>query len=119
MPERQPEWKVKSNDFIFSLDEMQLEAAGIVQKSPTEFNCIKDNRSVNVVIVDDNSAAKKIKVEVEGTVFDIEIKDSLDQMLDEMGFSKASSKQIKEIKAPMPGMVLEITCNRRAGSEGR
>ncbi|MES2849047.1 MAG: biotin/lipoyl-containing protein [Bacteroidota bacterium] len=109
MPENQPTWKVKSNDFIFSLDETQLEAAGIVQKSSGEFNCIKDNRSVNVVIVDDNSAAKKIKVEVEGTVFEIEIKDSLDQMLDEMGFSKASTKQVKQIKAPMPGMVLEIT----------
>jgi biotin carboxyl carrier protein len=35
-------------------------------------------------------------------------------MLDEMGFSKAASKQIKEIKAPMPGLVLEV-----AVSEGQ
>jgi biotin carboxyl carrier protein len=109
MPERQQPWKIKSNDFIFSIDEPALTEAGIVQTSPTEFNCIKDNRSVNVFIIDDNSSEKKLKVEVEGEIFDIEIKDTLDQMLDEMGFSKALSKQIKEIKAPMPGMVLEIT----------
>src|SRR4029079_3408078 len=40
--------------------------------------------------------------------FDIEIKDSLDQVLDQMGFGKSSIKQVKEIKAPMPELVLEI-----------
>ena len=108
MPERQQTWKIKSNDFIFSIDEAQLAEIAIVQKSPAEFNCIKDNRSVNAVILEEDSAAKKIKVEIEGEVFEIEIKNELDQMLDEMGFSKAASKQIKEVKAPMPGMVLEI-----------
>ena len=29
-------------------------------------------------------------------------------MLDVMGFGIATAKQIKEVKAPMPGMVLEI-----------
>ena len=29
-------------------------------------------------------------------------------MLDKMGFNTTSSRHIKEIKAPMPGMVLEI-----------
>jgi biotin carboxyl carrier protein len=47
-------------------------------------------------------------VEVDGETYEVEIKDELDQMLDVMGFGIASTKQIKEIKAPMPGMVLEI-----------
>jgi biotin carboxyl carrier protein len=115
MPEHQKTWKIKSNDFIFSINEAQLAEAAIVQKSLAEFNCIKDNRSVNAVILEEDSAAKKIKVEIEGEVFEIEIKNELDQMLDEMGFSKAASKQIKEVKAPMPGMVLEI--NVKEGQE--
>ena len=36
------------------------------------------------------------------------IKDELDQRLDRMGFSSTSTKHIKEIKAPMPGLVLEV-----------
>jgi len=30
-------------------------------------------------------------------------------MLESMGFGKSTGKQIKEIKAPMPGLVLEIS----------
>lgn len=109
MPEQQPAWKVKSNDVVFSIDEMQLYEVDIEQKSHSIFSCIKNGRSVSATIIDNSIDPKKIKVEVDGEVFTIEIKDQLDQMLDEMGFSKTSSRQIKEIKAPMPGMVLDIT----------
>ena len=109
MPERQQTWKVKYNDIVFSLDEVQLGAAGIVQISPYGFNCLKDNRSRNAVVIDNDTTSKKITVEIEGEKFEIEIKDALDCMLEEMGFSKTSSRQIKEVKAPMPGMVLEIS----------
>ena len=47
-------------------------------------------------------------IEVDGENFAIEIKDELDQVLEKMGFGLATNKQIKEIKAPMPGLVLEI-----------
>ena len=36
------------------------------------------------------------------------IKNALDQKLEQMGFGTAASKQIKQIKAPMPGLVLNI-----------
>lgn len=101
-------YKTKVNEFEFSFTAKQIAGADLVKKSPTEFNYIKDNCSVNAVIVEEDIAGKKIKVEIEGEVFEVEIKNELDLMLDEMGFSKASSKQIKEVKAPMPGMVLEI-----------
>ena len=46
---------------------------------------------------------------MQGDIFNLEIKDPLDQMLDKMGFGVNAEKQIKEIKAPMPGLVLEIS----------
>lgn len=106
MPERQPTWKVKCNEFVFVIDEAQPGNESVVQTSPTGFSCIINNRSVNALILGADN--KKIKVEVEGEVFDVEIKNDLDQMLDAMGFSTASAKMIKEIKAPMPGLVLEV-----------
>jgi biotin carboxyl carrier protein len=46
---------------------------------------------------------------MEGETYDIEVKDELAQMLDSLGFSTTSTKHIKEIKAPMPGLVLQIS----------
>jgi acetyl/propionyl-CoA carboxylase alpha subunit len=108
MPENIKSIAVKVNDFNFHFKPEDLDGLNIVKNSPAEYNLIKDNRSVNARLLDSDHTGKKLKVEVDGQVFEVEIKDDLDQMLDKMGFSSASVKQIKEIKAPMPGLVLEI-----------
>jgi len=101
-------YKVKANEFLFSFTKMEIESVDLVQLSPTEFNLIKDHRCVNAKLVEANVAAKKLTIEIEGEIIDIEIKDELDQVLEKMGFNSVANKQIKEIKAPMPGLVLEI-----------
>ena len=108
MPKSLPVYKVKVNEFEFAFTKDQIDAVDLVKKSPTEFNLIKDHRSVNARLIVADNDARKLTIEVDGENFDIEIKDELDQMLDKMGFSAVANKQIKEIKAPMPGLVLEI-----------
>jgi len=101
-------YKVKANEFVFSFDAKEVAAVDLIKKSPTEFNIISNYRSVNAKILESDYVDKKLSVEVDGETYEVEIKDTLDQMLDVMGFGMATTKQIKDIKAPMPGMVLEI-----------
>ncbi|MBK8090039.1 MAG: biotin/lipoyl-binding protein [Chitinophagaceae bacterium] len=108
MPNSLPVYKVKVNEFEFAFTREQIDAVDLVKKSSTEFNLIKDHRSVNAKLIEADNDAKKMTIEVDGENFDIEIKDELDQVLDKMGFGAVANKQIKEIKAPMPGLVLEI-----------
>ncbi len=108
MTDNNKSYKVKANEFVFSIDKNQTAAADIIQKSPTEFNIINNHRSVNATLVDSDVTGKKLTIEVDGESYEVEIKDELDQMLDVMGFGVATTKLIKEVKAPMPGMVLEI-----------
>jgi acetyl/propionyl-CoA carboxylase alpha subunit len=100
---------VKVNEFVFSFSADDINAVDLIQKSPSEFNLIKNHRSVNAKLLETDIAGKKLKVEVDGESYEVSIKDELDQMLDKMGFGIASTKLIKEIKAPMPGLVLEVT----------
>jgi len=109
MSESHQAFKVKANEFVFSFDQPAIAAADFVKKSPTEFNLIYNHRSVNARLLEEDATGKKLKLEVDGESFEIEVKDELDQMLEIMGFGTASNKHIKEIKAPMPGMVLEVT----------
>ncbi len=108
MPDNQNAFLVKANEFAFELDEAAIAAVDIVKKTPTEFNLIKNHRSVNARVLEADVTGKHVLVEVEGETFDVEVRDALDQMLDNMGFSKVSTRHIKEIKAPMPGMVLSV-----------
>ncbi len=108
MKDNNTNYKVKVNEFEFSFSKEQIDAVDLVQRSPVAFNLLIDHRSVNVKLVEADRTAKKLTIEVDGENFDIEIKEALDQMLEKMGFGLAANKQIKEIKAPMPGLVLEI-----------
>jgi biotin carboxyl carrier protein len=107
-------YKVKVNEFEFCFTHEQIENLDILQKSEREFHLLKDHKSVSGVLIQADPSAKMQTIEIGGENFDIQIKDELDVMLDKLGFSTVAGKQIKEIKAPMPGLVLEI-----AVSEGQ
>jgi biotin carboxyl carrier protein len=106
MADKNQSFIVKSNGFEFVIDRSEIDATDIIRKSPTEFNIISSHRSANARLIEESG--KKFLVEVESQNYDVEIKDAMDQMVDQMGFSKNSAIQLKEIKAPMPGMVMSI-----------
>lgn len=101
-------FKVKVNDFTFTFSQEDIDAADIVQKSPEQYNLLHGFRSANARLLEADLHGKNLKLEIDGEAFTVQINDQLDQMLDSMGFSTASSKHLKEIKAPMPGLVLSI-----------
>lgn len=109
MPDNNTSYKVKANEFDFFFTKEEIDAADMVNKSPGIYHIIKDHQSVHAKVVAADVAAKKLTIEVKGEKFEVEIKDELDQMLEKMGFGLVTNKQIKEIKAPMPGLVLEIS----------
>jgi biotin carboxyl carrier protein len=94
---------------VFFFTRRDLETLDLATISPTEFNCLKDNQSVNAQLVQANLLNKTFTIETGGETYDVSIRDELDQQLEQMGFGAASGKQVKEIKAPMPGLVLEIS----------
>ena len=102
-------YQVTAGKFVFTVTEEDIQSADFIKKNELEFNLIKDTRSVNIRLLEEDATGKKMKLSVNGEVFETEIKDELDKMLDQMGYSSASSRQIKEIKAPMPGLVLNIS----------
>jgi len=109
MPGIDKPYTVKVNDFTFSFNQQEIDAADLVKISETDFNLLKDNRSVNANIMESDDSGKNLSIEIDGEIFTVTIKDELDQVLDKMGYSNASVKQVKEIKAPMPGLVIDIS----------
>lgn len=108
-------YKVKVNEFEFSFTREEIDKADLVAVSPQLYNILQAHRSVNARILQSDLAAKKMTIEIEGETFAIEIQDELDMMLDKMGLNAVPAKHVKEIKAPMPGLVLEI--NVKEGQE--
>ena len=102
-------YNVKVNEFEFHFTQQQLDAVDLIRTSPAAFNLLNNHKSVNAVLIEADESAKKQTIEIEGERFAVQIKDELDMILDKMGYGIVTGKQIKEIKAPMPGLVLEVT----------
>lgn len=79
--------------------------------SPIEanrFSIIINNRSLNAELVSINKEEKKVKLKLDGVLSEIELKDKFDLLLDKMGLSAVDNNQLKDLKAPMPGLILDI-----------
>jgi len=109
MPDKIDLYKVSVNGFDFEFKKELVEAIDLVQQSAEKFYLIQDYRSVNAKLVEADHTTKKQTIEIEVENYFVEIKDELDQLLDQMGFDTAGGKRIKELKAPMPGLVLEVS----------
>lgn len=109
MSEKKPVvFKVRVNEFDFTFTQEEIDAADLSDLSETEVNILHKHRSINATLLDENETAKHQVLEIWNEKYSVQIKDELDQALENMGYSKDASKQVKQIKAPMPGLVLEV-----------
>lgn len=76
-----------------------------------EWHLIVDGKSMVVYIDKINKVEKTMQAVVNGKVCEVKITDKMDLLLKSMGLENALAKKINELKAPMPGLVLEIKVN--------
>ena len=90
-----------------SLNETAFEA-DIIKVRDDVYSIIKDGRSYNVELVRHMPEEKKLVVKVNNTSYTLYIKDKYDDLLHSLGLDNMAVKKVNDIKAPMPGMVLNI-----------
>ncbi|QVY65699.1 acetyl-CoA carboxylase biotin carboxyl carrier protein subunit [Polaribacter sp. Q13] len=102
-------YQVKVNDtFDFNIDEQAVKKLDTLQVSDSEFHVLDNHLSYKTEITKSNFNEKSYSVKVKNTVYDVNIHDQLDTLIKEMGFEIGITKEVNEIKAPMPGLILDI-----------
>lgn len=81
----------------------------VSQVSERVYHIIKDSRSYKVELLDAVDGVSRIKVN--GTTYEAETIDKFDELLKSLGMEKGAGSKVNELKAPMPGLVLEISVN--------
>lgn len=75
----------------------------------SKFHILKDHKSYQAEIISSDFIAKKYTVKVNNTTYEVAISDALDILIQSMGIERGRTKVINAIKAPMPGLILEIS----------
>lgn len=109
-------YKVKVNDsYKFDISEKEISALDAIETTPNHFHILKNYKSVTASIELAQFNQKYYEVMVNNNTYKVNISDALNELIDQMGFTIGTSKQISKITAPMPGLILEI--NVKAGDE--
>jgi biotin carboxyl carrier protein len=84
----------------YDLDRVQLE--------DDLYHVIKDKKSIMAEVVSTDYEAKTLIIRVNGNDYEVQLKDQYDLLLERLGMSDIASRKVNEIKAPMPGLVLNV-----------
>jgi biotin carboxyl carrier protein len=80
----------------------------LLKISDNKFHVLKDNKSFNAEVVEANYAEKIFKLKINQNIYTVNLKDRTDLLLEKMGMSNVASNKLKELKAPMPGLIFEL-----------
>lgn len=89
----------------------------LVKEKNGGYHLILNDRSYNAELVKLIPEEKSIELKLNNKIYVFSFKDRYDQLLEKMGMSDLASSKVTDLKAPMPGLVLNIAVN--GGSEVR
>ena len=72
------------------------------------FHILYEGRSFNAEVVEADYPAKSIVLKVNGQRVSLQAKDRFDLLLERLGLSNATVAKVNELKAPMPGLIVDI-----------
>ena len=103
-------YKVKVNDtFHFDLEKESISQLDAVSMEANKFHILHQNIPYKTKIINSDFLQKSYTVEVNNNTYVVDISNPLDILIKEMGFEVGLTKQVNFIKAPMPGLILEIS----------
>ena len=98
-----------NNATSFEFTESDLEKLDAVRVEKSKFHVLNDSKPYQVEIISTDFIAKKYTVKVNNNTYEVAISNPLDELIKSMGIERGKTKVVNAIKAPMPGLILEIS----------
>ena len=79
----------------------------IIELPNGEFNLLFDNQSFTIAVEEKNASTGALRIRLNGRSVETKLQNKLAALLKSMGM-ESDKKKLKELKAPMPGLVLDV-----------
>ena len=104
------QYKVTVNDTSeFQVSEESASSLDASLMQSGKYHILQNNISYSAEIISHDFLQKEYTIRVNGNLYTVAIKTPLDHLIKDMGFETAGSKQVNAIKAPMPGLIIDIS----------
>ena len=79
-----------------------------VKISDGYFHILYQNKSYNAEVVLIDKVTKSFTFKINGSNYTVTLKDKFDLLLEKMGMTSVDSGKINNVKAPMPGLIIDL-----------
>lgn len=97
-----------NNTTSFNFTEENLQQLDVVALEKSKFHILKNHKPYKAEVLSADFLAKKYSIKVNNNIYEVAISNDLDLLIESMGIERGKSKVVNAIKAPMPGLILEI-----------
>lgn len=97
-----------NNAFNFEVNTTDVLNLDTIEVSDSKYHLLHQNKSYTAEIQQSNFNNKTYQITVNNNTYNVNIFNNLDILIKDMGFAMGTTKHIDIIKAPMPGLILEI-----------
>lgn len=101
------DYKIRVNDH-FEFESLSLSDFDVVSLGNNKVHILHNNQSYHGEIVAADYARKELSLRINGTSYQVTLSDPYDQLVRKLGLTAVGAQVVKDIKAPMPGLVLDI-----------
>ena len=92
--------EIKVNDTLFDWDIQPI--------SDSHYHIIRNGKSYRLEVVSALHEEKKFIIKINGQKQEVLLKDRYDLLLEKLGMADLAAQKINQVKAPMPGLILDI-----------
>ncbi|HMC96649.1 MAG TPA: biotin/lipoyl-containing protein [Flavobacteriales bacterium] len=83
------------------------QAPDLVRTGPSTYSLVRNGRSFRVLVLKEDRENDTVRLRIGGGTYTVKLQDEQARMIRTLGLDKAARK-VSELKAPMPGLVLNI-----------
>ncbi len=94
--------------FKYKLHPDDLNELDLVKKSKSTYHLVRGKKSIAIEVVSIDRVNKEVSLKIGNDQFSVGIADKYDLLVDKLGLNIEVTHKINEIKAPMPGLVLNV-----------
>ena len=102
----------KTNNNSIIIDNTLLSSYTVIKQTKTEITLLKNGVKYHCKFLHEDSKSKCLHIKVNGKPIKITLKKDIEILLEKIGIGNAVTQSINELKAPMPGVVLEIKAQK-------
>lgn len=80
----------------------------LVKINDTTFHILYQNKSYTAELVKTDRESKTFSFKINGRTYPVTLKDKFDLLLEKMGLNDAAGSKVNNVKAPMPGLIVDL-----------